>query len=101
MGTLDRRSFLAASSAGLGAGVLVDGAASASPGRHHPLSTKPVLMKLGTQEPTSEANFTRFQRYGVKNVCGWYSIAEEGRRYPTVDELKAVISLGEKYGLSI
>ena len=65
------------------------------------LAGKPVLMKLGTQEPSSEANFIRFQRYGVKNVCGWYKIGEEGRLYPTVDELKAVTALGEKHGISI
>ena len=58
-------------------------------------------MKLDTQEPTSEENFIRFQRYGVKNGCGWYKIADEGRGYPTVDELKAVTTLGEKYGVSI
>jgi mannonate dehydratase len=62
---------------------------------------RPVLMKLGTQEPTSEENFQRFQRYGVRNVCGWYKIQEAGRLYPTVEELRAVTALGEKYGISI
>jgi len=97
---LDRRSFLEGSTAGLGAGALISSeAALAAPKRHN--ARKPALMKLGTQEPTSEENFRRFQRYGVKNVCGWYKIAEPGRRYPTVDELKSVTALGEKYGISI
>jgi len=44
-------------------------AAAASPAnRPH----RAVLMKLGTQEPTSEENFQRFQRYGIRNVGGWY-----------------------------
>jgi len=62
---------------------------------------KTVLMKLGTQEPTSEKNFQRFQRYGVRNVCGWYKIQEPGRLYPSVEELMAVKALGDKYGISI
>lgn len=101
MTQLDRRNFLTNSGIGAGAalGGLGAGPAAAAPRKHG--SGKPVLMKLGTQEPSSEANFTRFQRYGVKNVCGWYKIGEEGRRYPTVDELKAVIALGEKHGISI
>jgi mannonate dehydratase len=60
-----------------------------------------VLMKLGTQEPTSEENFQRFQRYGIRNVCGWYKVQAAGRLYPSVDELRAVTALGEKYGISI
>lgn len=73
--------------------------AAASSERSHP--HKPVLMKLGTQEPTSEENFQRFQRYGIRNVCGWYKIQDTSRRYPSVDELRAVTALGEKYGISI
>ena len=98
---LDRRGFLEASGAGLGAGVAAVPSAFAAPARRGGASHKPALMKLGTQEPTSEENFQRFQRYGVKNVCGWYRIGEEGRRYPTVEELKSVTALGEKYGISI
>jgi mannonate dehydratase len=101
MGKLDRRKFLATSGAGLGVGGLTDGAARAKPPGHNPSPHRPVLMKLGTQEPTSEENFLRFQRYGVKNICGWYKILEEGRRYPNVEELKAVTALGEKYNISI
>lgn len=97
MRTRTRRDFMAAS--GLGAvGLAAPTAGAARPGD---APRKPVLMKLGTQEPTSEENFQRFQRYGVKHVCGWYRIGEQGRRYPTVDELKDVIRLGEKYGISI
>ncbi|HEY4077197.1 MAG TPA: mannonate dehydratase [Rhizomicrobium sp.] len=102
MAGLDRRGFLASSGASLGAGAVLG--ASVTTGAARPASGgsgKPVLMKLGTQEPSSEANFIRFQRYGIKNVCGWYKIGEQGRRYPTVDELRTVTALGEKYGISI
>src|SRR5215471_15509204 len=58
-------------------------------------------IKLGTQEPSSEENFRRFQRYGVTHVCGWYKIAEEGRLYPTVDELKAVVDLGARHDIVV
>jgi mannonate dehydratase len=95
---LDRRHFL--EGAGLGAGALTIPTTSLAAAKRQ-VSRKPALMKLGTQEPTSEDNFQRFQRYGVKNVCGWYKIADPARRYPTVDELKAVTALGEKYGISI
>ena len=62
---------------------------------------KPVLMKLGTQEPSSAENFRRFQRYGIRNVCGWYKTQEPGRLFPSVEELTALTALGEKHGISI
>jgi mannonate dehydratase len=94
----DRRDLFKYSAVALGGAVAGTTALSGSAAQ---AAGKPVLMKLGTQEPTSEDNFIRFQRYGVKNVCGWYKIGEEGRRYPTIDELKQVIALGEKYTISI
>ena len=94
-----RRSFLntaGALAAGRAASPSLPAVAQTSQRSH-----RPVLMKLGTQEPTSEENFQRFQRYGLRNVCGWYKIQEPGRLYPTRDELRAVTALGEKYGISI
>jgi mannonate dehydratase len=58
-------------------------------------------MKLGTQEPTNEANLTRFQRYGVRHILGWYEMAEPERGYPTVGELKAMVDLAGKYAISV
>jgi mannonate dehydratase len=101
MSSFNRRLFLTTSGAGVGGQLLADRTALGATPRHHVSSRRPVLMKLGTQEPTSEENFIRFQRYGVKNVCGWYKIADEGRRYPTVDELKTVTALGDRYGVNI
>ncbi|HWY66489.1 MAG TPA: mannonate dehydratase [Rhizomicrobium sp.] len=96
--TVTRRAFVHATSALImsqQASPTLPAAAATSSAR------RPVLMKLGTQEPTSEENFQRFQRYGIRNVCGWYKIQEPGRTYPSVDELAAVTELGAKYGISI
>jgi mannonate dehydratase len=97
MTSLDRRDFFKGSGAVLGGAMAPSATAFAA----SPAGGKPVLMKLGTQEPTSEENFIRFQRYGVKHVCGWYKIRDENRHYPTVGELKEVIDLGRKYDISI
>ena len=66
--TVTRRAFVHATSALIvsqQASPTLPAAAATSSAR------RPVLMKLGTQEPTSEENFQRFQRYGIRNVCGW------------------------------
>jgi mannonate dehydratase len=83
------------------AGALMAGEAMLPAAAQSRAAHLPVRMKLGTQEPSSEDNFQRFQRFGVRNVCGWTKIAEPGRLYPTVEELLAVKSLAEKYDISI
>ena len=101
MTPLDRRDFFKSSSAAIGGALALPGASTPALAARPPAIGKPVLMKLGTQEPTSEENFIRFQRYGVKHVCGWYKIRDENRRYPTVDELDEVVALGRKYDIAI
>jgi mannonate dehydratase len=96
-----RRDVLHSTGAAVAGRTILSTLPAAAAAAHGRPAHKPVLMKLGTQEPTSAENFQRFQRYGVRNVCGWTKIAEPGRRYPTVDELRAVTTLGEKYGISI
>ena len=47
-------------------------------------------MKLGCQSaPTNETHLKYFARYGVRNICGYPTIAD-GRLYATVDELKSM-----------
>jgi hypothetical protein len=53
MSSFNRR-FLAASGAGVGGQLLPDRTAFGTTPRHHLSSRKPVLMKQGTQEHTSE-----------------------------------------------
>ena len=61
----------------------------------------PARMKLGCQSaPTNETHLKYLARYGVRNVCGYPSIAD-GRLYATVDELKAMTDLADKCGVSI
>src|SRR6185436_20627867 len=62
---------------------------------------KPALMKLGCQSaPTNETHLKYFARYGVRNICGYPTIAD-GRLYATVEELKRMKDLAEKNGISI
>ncbi|MFO1247891.1 MAG: mannonate dehydratase [Alphaproteobacteria bacterium] len=57
--------------------------------------------KLGTQEPSSEENFRRFQRYGVTHICGWYRIADKARLYPTLDELNVLTDMAARHQLVV
>ena len=104
MTSLNRRGFISASGTAAGGALLsaLDApAVAAKPADKNRSARKPVLMKLGTQEPTSAENLARFQRYGVNNICGWYKIGQEGRFYPSVDELKSLTALAEKYNVRV
>jgi mannonate dehydratase len=58
-------------------------------------------MKLGCQSaPSNEKHFQYFARYGVRNICG-YPETSDGRIYATVEELKRLRDLAEKYGVSV
>ena len=64
-------------------------------------ASPPARMKLGCQSaPTNEAHLQYLARYGVRNICGYPTVAE-GRLYPTVDELKRMRDLAEKNGISV
>src|SRR5437868_3286523 len=92
---MNRRQFVASS--GVAAAF-----AGASPQRAKgAVSGKPTLMKLGCQSaPSNEKHFQYFARYGVRNICG-YPETSEGRIYATVQELKQLRDLAEKYGISV
>ncbi|MEO8595624.1 MAG: mannonate dehydratase [Candidatus Solibacter sp.] len=58
-------------------------------------------MKLGCQSaPTNEKHLQYFARYGVRNICGYPAIAGD-RLYATVDELKSMVDLAGKHGISV
>ena len=64
-------------------------------------SGRRTLMKLGCQSaPTNETHLQYLARYGVRNICGYPEIGE-GRLYATVDELKRMRDLAEKYDITI
>jgi mannonate dehydratase len=89
---MNRRSFLATGAAASAAGALAEAS---------PAPTPPVLMKLGCQSaPTTEKHVAFLARYGVRNICGYPEIAD-GRLYATPDELRRMLDIAAKYGVSI
>jgi mannonate dehydratase len=63
-------------------------------------SGRRLLMKIGCQSaPTNETLLQCLARYGARNFCGCREIGE-GRLYATVDELKRILDLAEKSGIS-
>jgi mannonate dehydratase len=60
-----------------------------------------ALMKLGCQSaPTNETHLKYFARYGVRNICGYPTIAD-GRLYATAEELKKMLDLADANGISV
>lgn len=94
---MNRRQFIVSSgAAGVAAAQGVRLAAvGAEPASH------PSQMKLGDQTaPTNDVHLKYLARYGVRNICGYPQI-EGDRLYATVDELKRMIDMAGKYGISI
>lgn len=59
-------------------------------------------MKLGCQSgPTTDEHFAFFARYGVRNCSASPKIGDPERLYPTIDELKTVVDLGVRHGVSV
>jgi mannonate dehydratase len=59
------------------------------------------LMKLGDQTaPTNDVHLKYLARYGVRNICGYPEIPD-GRLYATVDELRRMVDLAGKSGISV
>jgi mannonate dehydratase len=100
---MHRRQFLGATSvaaAALAAPVMVAEAAAQTARRGSAPTGK--RMKLGCQSgPSNDEHFAYFARYGVRNICASPAIKDQGRIYPTVEELKTLIDLAGKHGLSV
>ncbi len=94
---MNRREFLVSS----GAASLVVTGAGASPKAAAAPATQKALMKLGDQSaPTTETHIKYLARYGVEGVCGYPHILGD-RLYATVDELKQMREMVEKYKISV
>jgi mannonate dehydratase len=90
---MNRRQFVASSSALAFAGSGTRPAAAAPP--------SPLLMKLGCQtSPTNETHLKYFARYGVRNICGYPRTAPD-RIWATAGELAQMRDLAAKYGISV
>src|ERR1035441_782663 len=62
---------------------------------------QPELMKLGDQTaPTNDVHLKYLARYGVQNICGYPQIKGD-RLYATVDELRTMMDMAGKYGISV
>jgi mannonate dehydratase len=94
---MNRRQFIASScAAGL---VATQGISSTIAKAEDPAHSG--LMKLGDQTaPTNDVHLQYLARYGVRNICGYPQI-EGDRLYATVDELKKMMDMAGKYGVSI
>ncbi len=91
---MNRRTFVSTSGAAIAGGGLGLTPASAAPARR-------ALMKLGCQSaPTNDTHLKYLARYGVKNICGYPEIAD-GRLYASVDELKRMVDLAGKNGITV
>ena len=99
---MNRRKFLAC--AGLGVAVTAPtGAASSTDevGRRVG-ALPPPKMKLGCQSgPTTDEHCAFFARYGVRNCSASPVIADRSRLYPTVDELKSLVDMAGRHGVSV
>jgi mannonate dehydratase len=92
---MNRRAFV--SSSGAAAAAL----AGLSPSSASAAASKPSMMKLGCQSaPTNEQHLQYFARYGVQGICGYPETAA-GHLYATVDELRRLRDMAEKYHLSL
>lgn len=95
---MNRRQFLL----GTGAASLVaarEGATANKP--RVPPVPEAERMKLGDQTaPTNDTHLAYLARYGVRNICGYPEI-EDDRLYATVDELRRMVDMAGKYGISI
>ncbi len=93
---MNRRQFLASSSATALALRSTTSHAAASP-----TPPKPVLMKLGCQSaPTTDTHLKFLARYGVRHICAYPQIAD-GRLYATVDELHRTRELAAANNIEI
>jgi mannonate dehydratase len=103
---MDRRRFISRSGVGAAAAVALAGGdfvPGAEPSVAQAQSRTRALMKVGASQvnPFDAASINSLLRYGVLNATAGPRIAEEGRLYATVEELKQMRALPDKMGLSI
>ena len=107
---MNRRKFITASGIGAAAtaaSVLTDGrvgsAVIAADAAEVVQARRKVLMKVGASNANAydAGSMQACLRYGVKHITARPEIAEEGRLYATVDELKRMREIPEKHGVSI
>ena len=104
---MNRRTFISRTGAGAAAAAGALAAGDVSAGSQSVAAQKPgrtrALMKVGasTANAYDPNSLNAVLRYGVKNITAGPRIAEEGRLYATVEELKKMRELPDKMGVSI
>jgi len=104
---MNRRKFILQSGGGAAAAVAAlgtrDVSAAYAPSTAETQPRKRALMRVGasTANAYDEASLNALLRYGVRNITAAPRIAEQGRLYATVEELKQMRSLPDKMGLSV
>jgi len=104
---MNRRRFILQSGGGAAAAVAALGTKDVSAAYESVAAQtqghKRALMKVGasTANAYDEASLNALLRYGVKNITAAPRIAEEGRLYATVEELKQLRNLPDRMGLSV
>lgn len=94
---MNRRQFIASGGA---AGLIAARGTNAATADAEAVS-RPTLMKLGDQTaPTNDVHLQYLARYSVRHICGYPQI-EGDRLYATVDELKRMMEMAGKYGISV
>lgn len=104
---MNRRQFLASSAAaGLAAAAApaataATAAVAAEAAEAANSDWGPGKMRLGDQtQPTNDTHLAYLARYGVRHICGYPDIQGD-RLYATVDELKQMMDMAAKYGITI
>jgi mannonate dehydratase len=108
---MNRRDFLSSSAVGAAGAVLANSGVEgfghaakplAAAAKAAPASAKPALMKLGaTARGIDDESLEALARYGVTHLVVNAPIAEQGRLYATVDELKKQREIVERNKLRI
>ncbi len=99
---MDRRQFFASSGAAAAAAVGSMAPRPAAAQRVARRATGPLKMKLGSLcDKVDDATMKQFRRYGIQNIYARAPITDAERLYPTVDELKGMLDIANRNGVSI
>ena len=95
---MKRRTFISSSGAAAAAALTSGGVApvtvSAAP-------AKRALMKVGATAECNDEHLKAVARYGIKHIVSAPPIAEPGRLYATVDELKQMRDVADRNGVTV
>src|SRR5437660_2551199 len=95
---MNRRTFISSSGAVAAAALTSGGLAPQTASAATP---KRALMKVGATAQCDDEHLKAVARYGIKHVVSAPPIADAGRLYATVDELKQMRDVADRNGVSV